>query len=145
VKINAALTAAPERRNRARTTIAHEWFHAVYHSPVWELHWARAAITGRQIESHACSHDDVASAREDNWLEFQARYASCALLIPKSCAHRVVEQFLETDPPGISAVIDHVARTFEVSRDAAEWRLTQLKLAPKLKFLRQTTLWDQLK
>ncbi|MDC0750007.1 ImmA/IrrE family metallo-endopeptidase [Polyangium mundeleinium] len=142
VKISESLSSNEQRRNRMRTTIAHEWFHAVYHRYAWELRWARARVrTGQEESGGSCHEDTIIGAPEDNWTEFQAGYASCSILMPRSYVLIEAQRASGDNVPEISSVIAHVAQFFNVSTEAARWRLSHLGILGDLKAKRQLTLW----
>jgi hypothetical protein len=95
IKISSVLMLDPSRRKRARTTIAHEWFHAIYHRDAWEIRWAQERALERPLSTAgACLQATILEAAEDDWMEFQAGYASCAILMPKSLVQKESERFL---------------------------------------------------
>ncbi len=71
-------------------------------------------------------------AHESDWLEWQAGYASGALLMPISALQRVTERFFDqheisgplnlADAPG-QALVSYTQKKFQVSADAARVRL----------------------
>ena len=132
VQINDDLSSSPTRRNRMRTTVAHEWFHAVHHRRVWELRWARDRIQGKGRAQRAeCRDDTIVGAHDQNWMEFQAGYASCAILMPRGPVvglHRGLR--VRDDQSREGELVARVASAFDVSEDAARWRLRLLHLLP---------------
>lgn len=142
IRISTDLMTKPERRRRARTTIAHEWFHAVYHPPAWEIRWALQRARGAPEEGiGTCMQDKIILAPEDDWMEFQAGYASCAILMPRSRVLRGAETVLQHPVPQLHALIDHIANVFDVSREAAQWRVSQLGLSAQINEKVQLRLW----
>jgi hypothetical protein len=130
VRISHRLSEDRRRRPRLRTTLAHELAHVVLHDFIW---WfdsppdsARAAVL-----SPRC-HQGVASSGVD-WMEWQAGYASGAMLMPASALR---ERF--ASPPHAAAPwvrspaarprIRAVQDDFDVSAEAARVRLLQLGL-----------------
>jgi Zn-dependent peptidase ImmA (M78 family) len=142
IRINEDLMANPARRRRGRTTLAHEWFHAVYHRDAWEIRWsverARGASPGT---ASACSSENVLGAPEANWMEFQAGYASCAILMPKSWVLRKLEDALSDPRTTEHELMMSVSKLFDVSEEAATWRLRQLKLDARLRGEKQCKLF----
>jgi hypothetical protein len=127
VRMSATIAGNSNRRNRLRTGLAHEWFHAVYHRPLWEILWARARVLGESIRPSECHQDAMIGAAESDWLEFQAAYASCALLVPRSA----LETFVGREPGEPVAIAAGVAEEFEVSLEAARWRLRHLAMGER--------------
>jgi Zn-dependent peptidase ImmA (M78 family) len=129
VRVNEHLSSDPNRRHRLRTTLAHEWFHAIYHQTAWELRWAHERLAGNPtLETCACSHSTILNASEDEWLEFQAGYASCAILIPLNWLMTELPSPVEiTQSQMLPTLITQVASRFDVSEQAAHWRLRHRK------------------
>jgi len=84
-----------------------------------------------------CKRDNIINARQVDWLEWQAGYASGAILMPKSAILKVVEGYrrsrgvVGTITPQQEAgadLISLVQTRFEVSADAARVRLTKLNV-----------------
>lgn len=124
VRIAHTLSLDPHREPRLRTTLAHELGHVLLHdfahqdacggvSPMdeWDDEWP--AIGSRPI---------IAPDKVD-WMEWQAGYASGALLMPRRALRALVE-----DEPGEGRIplIDRVMGHFLVSKAAAQVRLRQL-------------------
>lgn len=126
IRMNAVLANDPSRRNRLRTGLAHEWFHAVFHRSAWEMRWARAQAKGSaEVIRASCHRDTVVGASEREWMEFQAGYASCALLMPRRFA-RTIADAMRSEGADELAIVERLATTFEVSTQAARWRLSHL-------------------
>ena len=135
VSISRALSEDPRRENRYRSTLAHEFGHVLLHGPLF-----RAAKTGDLFEAPdtsraaTCKRQSIERAPASDWLEWQAGFASGALLMPLVAVRRQASTRLQTLPcppagsAGAQALIEHVARTFQVSRSAADVRLQQLAL-----------------
>lgn len=116
------------RNNRLRTTLAHEYGHVLLHTWLYEK-YASAAGTQR------CHWRDLLpSENVVDWAEWQAGYASGALLMPESFLRRAVAAFFrernETPPVGrdsadAMSLKERISLTFDVSVDAARVRLSQ--------------------
>lgn len=132
IEINNDLSSIPARRNRMRTTLAHEWFHAVHHRRVWELRWTRDRVRGKERAQRAECHDDtIVGAQDRNWMEFQAGYASCAILMPRSPLMQLHRELgVRADRSREGELVARTASVFDVSEDAARWRLRLLHLLP---------------
>ena len=117
------------RNNRLRTTLTHEYGHVLLHTWLYDKYGAASG-------PHRCYWQSMlpTSAVVD-WFEWQAGYASGALLMPESFARRTVEAYFQNryehppvakgspDAPGLS---DRISLAFDVSVDAATVRLSQL-------------------
>lgn len=136
IRMSADIASDPNRRYRLRTGMAHEWFHAAYHRPAWEILWARQRSRGSSSTMVAkCRRETMIAAPDRDWLEFQAGYASCAILMPRSWLERDVGELLAGEDLEEAKFIATVAGRYDVSNDAARWRLRQLGV---LRHLRET-------
>lgn len=137
VKIAREISEQEYRENRLRTTLAHEYWHVKCHAPLYDME-AAPSLFPELYEQHPalkCHRSSILGAGTTDWLEWQAGYASGALLMPRThldCLVRNVQIELEiygssgaNSPKGLE-VIRRVARAFAVSRDAARVRLVQL-------------------
>jgi len=133
VYVSRALSQDSRRENRYRSTLAHEFGHVRLHGPLF-----RAVRTGDLFEAPdvsraaTCKRQRIERAPASDWLEWQAGFASGALLMPHSAVRQQAAMLLQTTPSpesaGAQALIEHVAQTFHVSRSAAHVRLQQLAL-----------------
>jgi Zn-dependent peptidase ImmA (M78 family) len=149
IRINASLSLDERRKNRLRTTLAHEWFHAVYHRSAWEIRWAHARVQTEQevtaappqFPLFACSHATILEAPEDEWVEFQAGYASCAILMPATTIRAEMARMTSGELPQQQVAVERIASIFQVSTEAARWRLAHLGVLAELKGRRQLKWW----
>jgi len=123
VEINSNLQ-APHYSNRLRTTLAHELGHVVLHNFMW------AFVPLNTARQPVCNRDAMFEAGPLDWMEWQAGYASCSFLIPKGPLEKVVgrasNQWLPADSDPALKMITDVCGAFEVSEQAARYRLTKL-------------------
>jgi hypothetical protein len=126
VRIARALSESARREHRLRTTLAHELGHVQLHACLWTLD----APGGPR-----CRRPGIEHPAQTDWLEWQAGYAGGALLMPAGAVAAVVASLLA--PAGLpyplhaagtmaGTLVRRVARTFDVSRPAAEMRLLKL-------------------
>jgi hypothetical protein len=133
VRIEAMLRQQKWREPRLRSTFTHEFAHVFIHAPFW-----RSDQVGEGDEEpvmQVCRYTEDAPLSDR--LEWQAAYASGALLMPRWRVLRVVERFtveqraalpLVVDSlPGIK-LIERVRMVFQVSPLAAQVRLGQLRV-----------------
>jgi hypothetical protein len=124
VRIAAHLWDGPSRENRLRTTLAHEYGHVRFHNWLYQMEGSRrlyeSITAGVALR---CKRDDVQGNTRD-WMEWQAAYASGALLMPERALRRLISARPGDDPE----LIIRTAAGFHVSADAARVRLSQLKL-----------------
>jgi IrrE N-terminal-like domain len=133
VFISVALSDTPQRQNRYRATLAHELGHVLLHGPLF-----RARSTGDLFESFAasrtatCKRGVIEVAARSDWLEWQAAFMSGALLMPASAVRRRAAEVIQSpNHPVVNQTDTLLADTclnFQVSRSAAEVRLSQLGL-----------------
>jgi len=128
-----------KHQNRLRTTIAHEFGHVHLHTYLFGLLDGQAKFGAGKSTANAiaCRSDTIISAKKVDWREWQAGYASGAILMPKTHLQRVVGAIqrhqnifgavVATSPNG-QLLIDAVVENFAVSRDAARVRLSVLNI-----------------
>lgn len=138
VSISASLAGDTQRENRLRTTLAHELGHVCLHGPLFAERFLTGGLFERldQQSRQVCKRDNILAAREEvDWMEWQAGYASGAILMPATVLRRrmgefCVERGLHTGVHTLSGEardMEQVAmEAFQVSRDAARVRLLQL-------------------
>lgn len=140
VLISALLTDQPNRRNRLRTTLAHELGHAFYHRAVFDQLFAAPPHmfeAARADPRTICKRGSMVDSGEFDWLEWQAGYVSGAILMPAQPARRAVGDLLRHHGIHGAAVIGTpqateaeqiTISTFQVSAEAARVRLRKLGL-----------------
>ena len=113
--------------NRRRTTLTHELGHVKFHSDLW-----------RENEKEiSCNRENIENAKSNDWMEWQAYYASGAYLMPKTHALALIDEiygykeshlpFLDTSSAGHVLTV-YAIRKFDVSKAAAIVRLKQLNM-----------------
>jgi IrrE N-terminal-like domain len=131
VRISATLTESEYRENRLRTTLTHEYGHVYFHAYLFALQ-----SQTRTAEKIVCKRDGMINASEIDWMEWQAGYVCGAILMPKSYLTKCVQNFCQQNELTLpikltdweaNDLINLVASTFQVSRDAAKIRLIKLK------------------
>lgn len=124
--------------NRLRTTLTHEYGHVYLHSYLFGLE-RRQTLFGPNRKPNAiyCKRDTIVAAGRTDWMEWQAGYASGAMLMPRSHVMRVIGAIqrqrgiygaIGASTPNGQLLIDAVVDGFAVSRDAARVRLSVLQL-----------------
>lgn len=138
VKISSRLTEDEHRENRLRTTLTHEFGHVHFHKPLFESLEDQLILSFVDPKQNiiACKRDGMLNAPSYDWLEWQAGYACGAFLMPKSHLVKYVAEFsdemttlypLDRTGKPCRELIMLVAEKFQVSREAARVRLSQLK------------------
>ena len=138
MRIARTLSESAQREHRLRTTLAHELGHVRLHACLWTLDappGASLRAPGAAGSGPRCRRPGIEHPAQADWLEWQAGYAGGALLMPAGAVSGVVASLLA--PAGLpypvhaagtmaGTLVRRVARTFDVSRPAAEMRLLKL-------------------
>jgi hypothetical protein len=129
VTIARELATQPWRAHRERTTLTHEFGHVHWHAPLYDRYC-------RPSERHKCARGQLLPRRgQRDWMEWQAGYVSGALLMPRSRVRLLVEAIrrelaielpLAVEASDGQILVGRVSDLFDVSREAAEFRLLQL-------------------
>ena len=152
VMVNADLTGAAlddddsplGLKGRWRATVAHEACHVLFHRCLFNLSSQQGSLFGDDGDSHEpaqrlqrCLKRDVVYGRMGaDWREVQANMGMAALLMPRQlfiavCQKQLVRlgtDRIYTDTPEADAIAGHVAKAFQVSRQAAMIRLKTLEV-----------------
>ena len=135
VLISNFLSTSNSHTNRLRTTLAHEFGHVIFHNFIWAFEQPSLFKPDSGNLTIKCNRDTILNARDVDWLEWQAGYASGAFLMPLSSIKEIVHQINnDTNTYGkVSAASDigrkmitQVQSVFQVSEDAARVRLLKL-------------------
>jgi hypothetical protein len=139
VKISEKLSGDDRYKNRLRTTLTHEYGHVRFHGYLWEIEPPqRDFLKGRpNANKQICKRDDILTANQYDWMEWQAGYICGAILMPVTHVNRIVGAYLENQnifgsvafesPHGLH-LIEEIKAAFEVSADAARVRLAKLNI-----------------
>jgi hypothetical protein len=136
VRIAAHLWEGASRENRLRTTLAHEFGHVHFHNYLYQVEAGIELFVGASKGAPLrCKRQAVHGTPLRDWMEWQAGYASGALLMPISRVremasahlgeHQLTAPISETSLEGY-ALVERVGTAFQVSHDAARVRLSQL-------------------
>jgi len=114
---------------RWRATLAHEGIHVLLHGLLVELNPDQQSMFDEEtiVDDRVvrCYKRDTSFVRRTpNPREFQANKGMAALLMPRSVFGEVARAHVESE--SVPELIDHLARRFEVSRQAARIRLSDL-------------------
>ena len=135
VLISLELSEQTNRENRYRTTLTHEFGHVHLHGFLLsggQMNMFADGVT----ENNRCKRETILGAIKTDWMEWQAGYASGALLIPITPLKSLCKDFYQKSElltvsavgsPTGSQLILNVVDNFQVSQDAARVRLLQLK------------------
>jgi Zn-dependent peptidase ImmA (M78 family) len=139
VSISKKISNDRRRKNRLRSTLAHEFGHVHFHRLLWDEKLRPGELFARNDPTNKaiCKRDTIIDAPSYDWMEWQAGYVSGALLVPSSRARRLVGDYcadrgLHRDVPVWShhgrVLVDMIREAFEVSEEAARVRLLKLRL-----------------
>lgn len=143
VCISSALSADPQRENRLRTTLTHEYGHVALHAPLWNTSAIQLSLfstetletTEVEAQQQRCHRANILGGTTPDWMEWQAGYVCGALLMPFTSISQATQAFFEEHhlPSRIerssTQAVDlqrQIADLCAVSHDAARVRLTQL-------------------
>jgi Zn-dependent peptidase ImmA (M78 family) len=135
VLISNTLSTSSSHTNRLRTTLTHEFGHVVFHNFIWAFEQPSLFKPDSDNLTIKCNRDTILNARDVDWLEWQAGYASGAFLMPLSSVKEIVHRInIETNSFGKVSIssdigqrmIKQVQSVFQVSEDAARVRLLKL-------------------
>ena len=124
--------------NRRRTTLTHEFGHVILHQCLWKELAQQEQFFKTENIAFRCKRENIIHAKQYDWKEWQAGYASGAFLMPITYIRGVVNEvhnLIKSDDPiyinsnwGIG-LVTRVKKAFSVSGDAARVRLCQLGFA----------------
>lgn len=137
VRISKELSNQPERENRLRTTLTHEYGHVKFHAPLWQMDNQSPQMFADLLKkaSPKCNRDGLLNAPQSDWMEWQAGYICGSMLMPVSQLRHVVAAFFENNniygpvqEQSVAAqdLTREIVSVFQVSQDAARVRLFKL-------------------
>lgn len=135
VQVALELSTSDVRQHRFRTTLAHELGHVRLHDFLWKMGTPTPMWGEVPVKRFRCKRDTILGAASRDWMEWQAGYASGAILMPLSHIRRTVTEFQRENGLWTSinscsdqaiSLIGIVADVCDVSKQAAEVRLRQL-------------------
>jgi Zn-dependent peptidase ImmA (M78 family) len=137
IYISERIATDERRENRLRTTLSHELGHAHFHRLLFAELFAPGALFSRRPSEAkmVCKRDNMLGAKEVDWMEWQAGYASGAFLMPASALRRYLSAFcssrglhtaIPVESPDSRDMQQAVMEGFQVSADAARVRLLKL-------------------
>jgi Zn-dependent peptidase ImmA (M78 family) len=137
VSITAELSEQTWREHRLRTTLTHELGHVHLHRclcvdpPTQKVLYG--GVGGTFVQR--CRRDSILGAGQYDWMEWQAGYASGALLMPATRVRRIVDELskkenirgpIPIDSEPALLLIEQMQNQFDVSAEAARVRLMQM-------------------
>lgn len=141
-----------ETEQRYRFTAAHEGGHGILHPDYYGYNKDQLSFFGDSnayplVKCRAAtvtpgySNSSNALVTDDDWMEWQANYFASALLMPKSMVLKVYADLEADDFTKDFYAVKAVAEIFNVSRAAAENRLSSLGIIKKY----EITIGDSIK
>jgi hypothetical protein len=135
VRIASQLWDGSNRENRLRTTLAHEFGHVHLHNHLFQMDGTLELFARNGGGEQQCRRDGIEGRGRIDWMEWQAGYASGAILMPATTLRAIIastsievrEGPVETASLDGQKLIGAVASAFQVSRDAARVRLSQAR------------------
>jgi Zn-dependent peptidase ImmA (M78 family) len=116
-----------QHENRLRTTLAHEYGHVILHNYLFGMADVNLSkVPNGKKNTIYCFRDAILPRGKADWMEWQAGYASGALLMPKSQVVNVINSLSSNAQSDDK--ITCVMKQFAVSKDAATVRLKILSL-----------------
>ncbi len=137
VRIAKYLSEQPARQNRLRSTLAHEYGHVAFHGFLWSMEPWTAPSRSKRSKAMAprCRRARIVAAPQTDWIEWQAGYASGALLMPATVVGDIVTdafaewgvaRWVQAGSDRHSDLVGRIAAKFAVSKDAAAMRVLKL-------------------
>lgn len=130
----------PRTIQMARSTLAHECSHGIFHSRLFQS-CRRNAHEDPVLADRSSTLDKMPVAVSLSWMEYQAQRGMASLLMPaehvitRLWALEAIPSLLPSMPQRQRAhIIDDLSRTFEVSPAVAQYRLNDMleKVAPRV-------------
>ena len=129
------------QQHRYRFTLGHEAGHDIFHSgffgynpyqlPLFDM--GAAPMIQCRTDCGNTSKKTPKFWDDHDWMEWHANRLSSAILMPRSAVERLVEGFRSEprDPFRRAAMVCAVTETFDVSSEAATYRLKDMGFIPK--------------
>ena len=127
---------AENQEHRYRFTAGHEAAHGILHSAYFARMAERNASATDIMPMVQCRADNTRAFRSSSrkksdaeWMEWQANCLSSAILMPRSMVIKVAKKAARAGR-SVNAGLEAVVSTFNVSNDAAYYRLQEPGLVP---------------
>jgi Zn-dependent peptidase ImmA (M78 family) len=134
VSISEQLSNVSQMENRLRTTLTHEYGHVRFHDFLYKRLFQARSFNSFSIKGPRCKRSSILNAAKTDWLEWQAGYASGALLMPitrlKEITYASLREWglfnnVSTTSDESRTLTERIANAFSVSIEAARVRLSQ--------------------
>ncbi|MDQ2843412.1 MAG: ImmA/IrrE family metallo-endopeptidase [Acidobacteriota bacterium] len=134
VRISKSLWDRDVKEHRLRTTLTHELGHVHFHGYLYQVDESMLSFLESRTDSELrCLRSNMHGQSKTDWMEWQAGYASGAMLMPLSRVKIAVAGFPIAENSSAlnvsereTAIVETVSEGFRVSKDAARVRLSQL-------------------
>lgn len=123
------------QEHRYRYTMAHEGGHDILHGAYYAYNPNQISIfdVGDALPMVQCRINSFSASgskawTDEDWMEWQANYFSAAFLMPASMVRKAIAN-VKVKQPMLKemAMVQKVSKTFNVSPEAAKYRLEELK------------------
>ena len=144
---------AEKMDNAYRSTVMHECAHWIYHSRYYSIN-NRQYKNPRLPYTSCCMNNIIGCTvpgmlcTDHDWIEHQAKYFSAAILMPRKAVlkiynHPFVSQYIQENYRGREneELVKLLSKTFHVSRESANIRLSSLGLSYKSKQQKGSNFW----
>lgn len=126
-----------KQEHRYRFTAGHEAAHGILHSGYFAYNPDQLSMLGKDyVPMVQCRVDNAGSSKkpvtkwtDKDWMEWQANRLSSAILMPKSMVLKAAH-VAEDASPTANAALEAVVQIFNVSNEAAFYRLKELGFVP---------------
>lgn len=131
---------AEQQKHRLRFTFGHECGHGIFHAQYFQANARRIQGRYHYVPIVQCRTDtmsrraSVTRWTDKDWMEWQANCFASALLMPASAVKLVADQSSGDCRRSVLArfeLVKNVREVFDVSKDAAVYRLKDLGYIPK--------------
>ena len=126
-----------KQEHRYRFTAGHEAAHGILHAGYFANNPNQLSLVGSdyvpmvqcRIDNAKTCQKPVTQSTDKDWMEWQANRLSSAILMPKSMVLKAAHE-AENASPVANAALEAVVRIFNVSNEAAHYRLKELGFVP---------------
>lgn len=125
------------QEHRYRFTCGHEAAHSILHAEYFKAQAERSRLYGGSVQMVQCRRSTAQYGKgfrlktDADWLEWQANQLASAILMPRSMVIAAARDAKRRYRNNVNAPMLAVAETFNVSNDAAYYRMVDLGLLPR--------------
>lgn len=125
------------QEHRYRFTCGHEAAHSILHTEYFQRLAEKSHSSGDYAQMVQCRRSTMMPGRntgrrtDSEWLEWQANQLASSILMPRSMVFAAVREAKLRCRNNVNAPMLAIAETFNVSNDAAYYRMVDLGLLPR--------------